>query len=133
VCGQQLTEGESHTVSLISSNNSNPYLNGLHLPVVVLPRMSRSRTFDNANGTSAYRRRDDNGTKTSTRLAKKSQESNPMRFVRCKTTSGYEAMILSPAQACAIVRNLREPDTLTLLAAGQVSASRNAWACNGKT
>ena len=42
-----------------------------------------------------------------------------MRFVRCKTTSGYEAMILSPEQAYAIVRNLREPErTLTLLAAG---------------
>ena len=42
-----------------------------------------------------------------------------MRFVRCKTTSGYEAMILSPEQAYAIVRNLRDPErTLTLLAAG---------------
>jgi integrase len=42
-----------------------------------------------------------------------------MRFVRCKTTSGYEAMILTPEQAYAIVRNLREPErTLTLLAAG---------------
>ncbi len=46
-------------------------------------------------------------------------ESNPMRFVRCKTTSGYEAMILAPDQAYAIVRNLRDPErTLTLLAAG---------------
>ena len=42
-----------------------------------------------------------------------------MRFVRCNTTSGYEAMILTPEQAYAIVRNLREPErTLTLLAAG---------------
>ena len=42
-----------------------------------------------------------------------------MRFVRCKTTSGYEAMILTPEQAYAIVCNLREPErTLTLLAAG---------------
>ena len=42
-----------------------------------------------------------------------------MRFVRCKTTSGYEAMILTPEQAYAMVRNLREPvRTLTLLAAG---------------
>ena len=42
-----------------------------------------------------------------------------MRFVRCKTTSGYEAMILTPEQAYAIVRNLREPvRTLTVLAAG---------------
>jgi integrase len=42
-----------------------------------------------------------------------------MRFVRCKTTSGYEAMILTPEQAYAIVCNLRQPErTLTLLAAG---------------
>jgi integrase len=52
-------------------------------------------------------------------LMPRSQESNPMRFVRCQTTSGYEAMILTPEQAYAIVRNLREPErTLTLLAAG---------------
>ena len=42
-----------------------------------------------------------------------------MRFVRCTTTSDYEAMIVSPEQAYAIVQNLREPErTLTLLAAG---------------
>jgi integrase len=42
-----------------------------------------------------------------------------MRFVRCKTTSEYEAMILTPEQAYAILLNLREPErTLTLLAAG---------------
>lgn len=42
-----------------------------------------------------------------------------MRFVRCKTSSGYEALILTPEQAYAIVCNLREPErTLTLLAAG---------------
>src|SRR3954469_5205092 len=29
-------------------------------------------------------------------LLPRNQESNPMRFVRCKTTSGYEAMILTP-------------------------------------
>jgi integrase len=52
-------------------------------------------------------------------LIPRSQESNPMRLVRCKTTSGYEAMILTPEQAYAIVRNLREPErTLTLVAAG---------------
>jgi integrase len=52
-------------------------------------------------------------------LIPRNQESNPMRFVRCKTTSGYEAMILTPEQAYAIVSNLREPArTLTLLAAG---------------
>jgi len=42
-----------------------------------------------------------------------------MRFVRCKTTSGYEAMILSPEQAYAVLLNLEEPErTLTILAAG---------------
>jgi integrase len=52
-------------------------------------------------------------------LIPRTQEANPLRFVRCKTTSGYEAMILTPEQAYAIVRNLREPErTLTLLAAG---------------
>jgi integrase len=52
-------------------------------------------------------------------LIPRNQESNPMRFVRCKATSGYEAMILTPEQAYAIVCNLREPEgTLTLLAAG---------------
>jgi integrase len=52
-------------------------------------------------------------------LISRSQEANPMRFVRCKTTSGYEAMIITPEQAYEIVRNLRQPErTLTLLAAG---------------
>ena len=42
-----------------------------------------------------------------------------MRFVRCNTTSGYEAMILTPEQAYAVLLNLREPErTLTLLATG---------------
>jgi len=42
-----------------------------------------------------------------------------MRFVRCKTTSGYEALILTPEQAYAVLANLPEPErTLTLLAAG---------------
>src|ERR1700729_2252692 len=42
-----------------------------------------------------------------------------MRFVRCKTTSEYEAMILTPEQAYAVLLNLQEPErTLTLLAAG---------------
>ena len=49
----------------------------------------------------------------------RNQESNPMRFVRCKTTSGYEAMILTPEQAYAVLLNLQEPErTLTLLASG---------------
>jgi integrase len=52
-------------------------------------------------------------------LIPRNQESNPMRFVRCKTTSGYEAMILTPEQAYAILIHLQEPErTLTLLAAG---------------
>jgi hypothetical protein len=34
-------------------------------------------------------------------LIPRNQESNPMRFVRCKTTSEYEAMILTPEQAYA--------------------------------
>ena len=42
-----------------------------------------------------------------------------MRFVRCKTTTEYEAMILTPEQAYAVLLSLREPErTLTLLAAG---------------
>jgi len=52
-------------------------------------------------------------------LIPRNQESNPMRFVRCKTTSGYEALILTPQQAYAVLANLPEPErTLTLLAAG---------------
>jgi hypothetical protein len=35
-------------------------------------------------------------------LVSRNQESNSMRFVRCKTTSGYEAMILTPEQAYAV-------------------------------
>ncbi|HEY6304071.1 MAG TPA: tyrosine-type recombinase/integrase [Terriglobales bacterium] len=46
-------------------------------------------------------------------------QSKPMRFVRCKTTSEYEAMILTPEQAYSILLNLRESErTLTLLGAG---------------
>jgi integrase len=52
-------------------------------------------------------------------LISRNQESNPMRFVRCKTTSTYEAMILTPEQAYAVLLNLKEPErTLTLLASG---------------
>jgi len=52
-------------------------------------------------------------------LIPRNQESNPMRFVRCRTTSTYEAMILTPEQAYAVLLNLNEPErTLTLLAAG---------------
>jgi integrase len=52
-------------------------------------------------------------------LIPRNQESNPMRFVRCRTTSAYEAMILTPEQAYAVLVNLQEPErTLTLLASG---------------
>ena len=52
-------------------------------------------------------------------LLPRNQESNPMRFVRCKTTSAYEVMILTPEQAYAVLLNLQEPErTLTILAAG---------------
>jgi len=52
-------------------------------------------------------------------LIPRNYESNPLRFVRCKTTTDYEAMILTPEQAYAVLLNLREPErTLTLLAAG---------------
>jgi integrase len=52
-------------------------------------------------------------------LIPRTYESNPMRFVRCRTTSGYEAMILTPEQAYAVLLNLQEPErTLTLLASG---------------
>jgi integrase len=51
-------------------------------------------------------------------LIPRTQESNPMRFVRCKTTSNYEAMILTPKQAFDVLMQLQEPErTLTLLAA----------------
>jgi integrase len=51
-------------------------------------------------------------------LIPRNQESNPMRFVRCKTTSSYEAMILTPKQAFDVLMHLQEPErTLTLLAA----------------
>jgi hypothetical protein len=50
-------------------------------------------------------------------LIPRNQESNPMRFVRCKTTSSYEAMILTPKQAFDVLMHLQEPErTLTLLA-----------------
>ena len=42
-----------------------------------------------------------------------------MRFVRCKTTSDYEAVIVSPKQAYLILLELEEPiRALTLLAGG---------------
>ena len=38
-----------------------------------------------------------------------------MRFVRCKTTSEYEAMILTPEQAYAVLLNLQEPERTLVL------------------
>jgi integrase len=52
-------------------------------------------------------------------LIPRNEESNPLRFVRCKTTSDYEALIISPQQAFALLLNMPEPErTLTLLASG---------------
>lgn len=52
-------------------------------------------------------------------LIPRNQESNPLLFVRCKTQSNYEAMILTPEQAFTVLLQLPEPErTLTLLAAG---------------
>ena len=50
-------------------------------------------------------------------LIPRGEEANPMRFVRCKTISNYEAMILTPQQAFDVLMRLEEPErTLTLLA-----------------
>jgi hypothetical protein len=43
-------------------------------------------------------------------LIPRNEESNPMRFVRCKTTSECEAMILSPERAFRVMLNLPEPE-----------------------
>ena len=40
-----------------------------------------------------------------------------MRFVRCNTTGEYEAMILSPEQAYAVLHNLREAERTPTLSA----------------
>lgn len=51
-------------------------------------------------------------------LIPRREECNPLRFVRCKTTSDYEAITLSPQAAFAVLMRLPEPErTLTLLAA----------------
>jgi integrase len=52
-------------------------------------------------------------------IISRSEECNPLRFVRCKTTSDYEAIILTAEQAFTVLLGLPEPErTLTLLAAG---------------
>jgi integrase len=51
-------------------------------------------------------------------LIPRDEKSNPLRFVRCKTTSEYEALTLTPEQAFTVLDNLPEPErTLTMLAA----------------
>jgi integrase len=51
-------------------------------------------------------------------LIPRNEESNPPRFVRCKTTSEYEAVILTPEQAFQVMNDLPEPErTLTMLTA----------------
>ena len=51
-------------------------------------------------------------------LVPRGEEHNPLRFVRCKTTSDYEAITITPRQAWEIWSRLPEPEsTLTLLAA----------------
>jgi integrase len=51
-------------------------------------------------------------------LIPRTEEANPLRFVRCKTTISYEAMVLTPVQAFDVLMKLDEPErTLTLLAA----------------
>jgi hypothetical protein len=42
-------------------------------------------------------------------LIPRSLEANPMRFVRCKTTSEYEALIITPRQAYSVLLHLQEP------------------------
>jgi len=52
-------------------------------------------------------------------LVPRNQESNPLLFVRCKTQSDYEALILTPEQAFAVLVRLPERErVLALLAAG---------------
>jgi len=49
-------------------------------------------------------------------LISRSEEANPIRFVRCKCSSDYEAVTVSPEQAFAIFSQMLEPwKTLTLL------------------
>lgn len=51
-------------------------------------------------------------------LVPRNQESNPLLFVRCKTQSDYEALILTPEQAFAVLVRLPEVErVLPLLAA----------------
>jgi integrase len=52
-------------------------------------------------------------------LIPRTEDGNPMRWVRCKTTSDYEAIILTPRQAFDLVESFPLLErTLTLLTAG---------------
>ena len=60
-------------------------------------------------------------------------EANPLAFLRCKTQSDYEAMILTPEQAFAILLELPEPDrTLTLWLPTRDCELASVWACSGR-
>jgi integrase len=51
-------------------------------------------------------------------LIPRNEDSNPIRHVRCKTTSGYESITVTPAQTFLLWSVLSEPEsTLVLLAA----------------
>jgi integrase len=51
-------------------------------------------------------------------LISRREESNPIRFVRCKSSSNYEAVTITPEQAFTICSGMQEPwKTLTLLIA----------------
>jgi integrase len=51
-------------------------------------------------------------------LIPRTEDANPMKWVRCKTTSDYEAIIVTPAQAFGLVTGFPMLErTLTLLAA----------------
>lgn len=51
-------------------------------------------------------------------LIPRDQESNPLKFVRCETTSSYEALIISVEETFRILQLMQQPErTLTLLIA----------------
>ncbi|MGB7149240.1 MAG: site-specific integrase [Terriglobales bacterium] len=52
------------------------------------------------------------------KLIPRGDQENPLKLVRCHTTSDYEALIVTPQQAFAVLMDLPEPErTLTLLVA----------------
>jgi integrase len=50
-------------------------------------------------------------------LILRNEEGNPLRFVRCKTTTDYEAVIVTPQQAHAIFLQLAQPESTLVLVA----------------